>query len=163
MHPLNNTADPHDIAWMRRALQCADDAARAGEVPVGAVVVRDGEVLGEAGNAVIGGQDPSLHAEVGAIRQACAAVGNYRLPGATLYVTLEPCTACFGILMHARITRLVFAASEPRAGVVGSQLSLHHAGFYNHRIAVTSGVLADEAGALLTGFFKRRRDRLTPL
>ena len=148
-----------DLRWMRRALTCAQEAAGRGEVPVGAVVVRDGHLLGEAGNSPIGMHDPSMHAEVAAIRAACREVANYRLPGATLYVTLEPCTACFGVLMHARIARIVFGAREPRAGVLGSQLSLHQANFYNHQITVCEGLCALESSQLLTDFFRARRDR----
>lgn len=147
-------ADRH---WMARALELAEEAAARGEVPVGAVVVRGDQCLGEGGNAVISAHDPTHHAEIAAIRAAALNQQNYRLPGATLYVTLEPCTQCFGALVHARIERLVFAASEPRAGVVGSQLALHEASFYNHRLTVESGLLAEEAAALLQRFFQSRR------
>lgn len=158
MDPQRPTYDD-DLRWMRRALHCAKEAARRGEVPVGAVVVRDDQLLAEAGNTPISTHDPSMHAEVAAIRAACLKVANYRLPGATLYVTLEPCTACFGVLMHARISRIVFAAREPRAGVLGSQLSLHQATFYNHQVTVSEGICAAESSQLLTDFFRARRDR----
>lgn len=153
-------ADTHtddDIRWMARALEMADAASAAGEVPVGAVVVRDGELLGEGFNQPVTCHDPSAHAEIVALRAAAAGQHNYRLPGATLYVTIEPCTMCFGAIMHARIARLVYGAREPRAGVCASQLQLPEAGFYNHRIEVVEGVSADEAGAKLKRFFAARR------
>ncbi len=143
--------------WMQQALRLAEQAARAGEVPVGALVVRDEVVLGQGCNRPISAQDPSAHAEINALRDAAGRVGNYRLPGATLYVTLEPCTMCFGAMIHARIARLVYGAREPRAGVCGSSLSLHEAGFYNHRIEVLEGVEAEAAGDLLRRFFRQRR------
>ncbi len=143
--------------WMRHALALADRAEAEGEVPVGAVVVRDGEILGEGYNRVIGASDPTAHAEINALRAAAAAVGNYRLPGATLYVTLEPCTMCAGTLVHARIERLVFAAREPRAGVVCSTASLLDSTQYNHRVLWEEGVLADESASKLQAFFRARR------
>lgn len=147
--------------WMAQALALAEQAAGRGEVPVGALVVRDGVVLGRGWNQPISAHDPTAHAEIMALREAAKAVGNYRLTGATLYVTIEPCTMCFGALMHARIATLVYGASEPRAGVCESQLQLPEAGFYNHRIEVHGGVCADEAGALLKDFFRARRDSAT--
>jgi len=152
--PLTET---DDLGWMQEALALARQAAALGEVPVGAVVVRDGVCLGRGYNAPIASQDPTHHAEIAAIRDACAQAGNYRIPGATLFVTLEPCTQCFGALIHARIARVVFAASEPRAGVLGSQLCLHQAEFYNHQIVVESGLLAEESAGLLRRFFQLRR------
>lgn len=146
-----------DIHWMRRALVLADAAARAGEVPVGAVLVRSGEVLGEGRNQPLSSRDPTAHAEICALRAASAAVGNYRLPGSTLYVSIEPCTMCAGALVHARIERLVFAAREPKAGVVVSNLQLLEAPFLNHRIRWEEGPLADEASALMQAFFRDRR------
>ena len=143
--------------WMRRALDLADRAARDGEVPVGAVVVRDGEVLGEGWNQVIGSSDPTAHAEVVALRDAAAAVGNYRLPGAVLYVTLEPCTMCAGALVHARIADLVFAAREPKAGVVCSSCNLLEEPWYNHKVSWTGDVLAEDSSARLQAFFAQRR------
>lgn len=142
---------------MRRALELADLAARREEVPVGAVVVRDGELLGEGFNQVITAADPSAHAEIVALRDAAARVGNYRLPGATLYVTLEPCTMCAGALVHARIAELVFAAREPRAGVVCSTCQLLDEPWYNHKVSWQEGVLATESAALLQAFFRARR------
>ncbi|WP_444891054.1 tRNA adenosine(34) deaminase TadA [Microbulbifer sp. DLAB2-AA] len=150
-------ATPKDYAFMRRALELAELAAERGEVPVGAVLVREGKIIGEGSNRPIGNCDPSAHAEVVALRHAAEAEQNYRLPNTTLYVTIEPCTMCFGTLMHARVGRLVFGAKEPRAGVVESQLKLGEAGFFNHKISVESGVMAEEAGRLVREFFHDRR------
>lgn len=146
-----------DEQWMRRALALADCAAAEGEVPVGAVLVRDNVTLGEGYNRVIGARDPSAHAEINALRAAALAVGNYRLPDATLYVTLEPCTMCVGALVHARVARLVFAAREPRAGMVCSNARLLEEAHYNHRVEWHAGVLADESAARLQAFFRARR------
>ncbi|MCC4308084.1 tRNA adenosine(34) deaminase TadA [Alcanivorax marinus] len=148
-----------DEYWMDRALALAERAGDEGEVPVGALVVRDGQLLGEGWNRPIGAHDPTGHAEVNALRDAAARQGNYRLPGATLYVTIEPCTMCFGALMHARIARLVYGAREPRAGVCESQLGLPERTFYNHRVEVVSGVAAERAAGLLRDFFRERRVR----
>lgn len=144
--------------FMRRALVWAQRAAAAGEVPVGAVVVRDGIVLGEGGNHPIGSHDPTAHAEIVALRAAALAVGNYRLPGATLYVTIEPCTMCAGALIHARIDRLVFGAREPRAGAVVSTAAAFDNAALNHRVDVVEGVLANESSELLRTFFRARRE-----
>ncbi|HEX7081417.1 MAG TPA: tRNA adenosine(34) deaminase TadA [Gammaproteobacteria bacterium] len=147
-----------DEGFMRRALELARAAERAGEVPVGAVLVGpDGAVLGEAGNGPIGRHDPTAHAEILALRAAAARVGNYRLPGTTLYVTLEPCAMCAGALMHARVARLVFAAADPKAGACGSVFDIARSERLNHRIVVASGVLESEAAALLKAFFAERR------
>lgn len=142
---------------MRRALALADRAANEGEVPVGAVVVRDGVLLGEGWNQVIATQDPSGHAEIVALRDAARVAGNYRLPGATLYVTLEPCTMCAGAMVHARVARLVFAAKEPRAGVVCSACTLLDEPWFNHRVSWLGGVLAEESSQRLQAFFQARR------
>jgi len=142
---------------MRRALALADRAAARGEVPVGAVVVRDGALLGQGWNQVIAACDPSAHAEIVALRAAGRAVGNYRLPGAILYVTLEPCTLCAGALVHARIERLVFAAREPKAGVVCSNGALLDAAHHNHRVSWQEGILAQASTARLQAFFRARR------
>ena len=149
--------EPDDEYWMGRALVLARAAARCGEVPVGALVVCDGECLGEGANGPIAASDPTAHAEIMALRAAAASVNNYRLPGATLYVTIEPCTMCFGALMHARIARLVYGAQEPRAGVCVSQLQLPSETFYNHRMAVTGGVREAECALLMREFFSARR------
>lgn len=146
-----------DQRWMERALQLAHAAAEAGEVPVGAVVVREGQCLGEGSNSPISSSDPSAHAEINALRQAAAAEGNYRLPGTTLYVTIEPCTMCIGALLHARVERLVFAAPEPRAGAAISHLRLPEQPIYNHTLAVSHGLFEDQAAKIMKGFFRRRR------
>ncbi len=146
-----------DEHWMRLALELADGAAAAGEVPVGAVVVRDGELLGGGCNRVISACDPSAHAEIDALRIAARQTSNYRLPGTTLYVTLEPCTMCVGALVHARVARLVFAAREPKAGMVCSNGALLQQPHYNHRVQWEEGVLAEESTARLQAFFRARR------
>ncbi|MFN3712781.1 MAG: tRNA adenosine(34) deaminase TadA [Alcanivoracaceae bacterium] len=146
----------HEV-WMEAALALAEQAAGQGEVPVGAVLVRDGEIVGRGWNRPIGSADPSAHAEVVALRDAAARLGNYRLAGSTLYVTIEPCTMCFGALMHARVAALVYGAREPRAGVCGSQLDLPAQTFYNHRLEVIGGVLAERSSTLLKAFFADRR------
>jgi len=143
---------------MDRALACAQRAAEAGEVPVGAVLVdSDGTVLAEAGNAPIGLHDPTAHAEIRALRAAAQARANYRLPGTTLYVTLEPCPMCTGALVHARVQRLVYAASDPRTGACGSVFDIAANAALNHRIDVVSGVGADQSARLLKSFFAERR------
>jgi len=142
---------------MARALELARSAEAAGEVPVGALVVRDGAVLGEGWNRPIGGHDPTAHAEVVALRAAAAAAGNYRLGGATLYVTLEPCPMCTMAMVHARIARLVYGAPDPRQGAAGSVLDLCAHPAFNHRLEVRAGVGAEPAGELLRAFFRARR------
>lgn len=148
---------PEDPQFMTRALELADMAAARGEVPVGAVVVRDGAVIGEGYNCPVSGADPTAHAEVQALRAAARTLDNYRLSGATLYVTIEPCTMCAGALVHARITRLVYGAAEPRSGAVTSTARVLDNSALNHRVAVTSGVLAEEAARRLRQFFRERR------
>ena len=142
---------------MRRALALADRAENEGEVPIGAVVVRDDELLGEGWNQVISARDPTAHAEIVALRDAARVADNYRLPGAILYVTLEPCTMCAGALVHARIAHLVFGATEPRAGVVCSTFSLLEQPWYNHKVEWQGGVLAQESTDRLQAFFQARR------
>jgi tRNA(adenine34) deaminase len=146
-----------DRRWMARALELAREAAAAGEVPVGAVLVREGEELGAGFNQPIAARDPSAHAEIVALRAAAARAGNYRLPGATLYVTLEPCPMCAGALVHARVARVVFGAADPRAGAAGSVLDLMRHPALNHRCEVTGGVLEAECAELLKEFFRLRR------
>jgi tRNA(adenine34) deaminase len=146
-----------DEGWMRTALAEAGQAREAGEVPVGAVIVRDGGLLASAHNSPISLQDPSAHAEVLAIRQAAVAVGNYRLPGTTLYVTLEPCLMCAGAILHARIDRLVFGAADPKNGAVVSLYRLFDDRRFNHTVFVTEGVLRDVCGDILSGFFREKR------
>jgi len=143
---------------MRRALELAEEAARAGEVPVGAVLVgSEGEALGEGWNAPIALADPTAHAEIRALRAAAARLGNYRLPGTILYVTVEPCLMCAGALVHARVARLVFGAAEPRSGAAGSAFDALGSARLNHRVVVTGGILAGEAAAQLRAFFAARR------
>ena len=148
---------PADIDFMRLALAEAQLAADLGEVPVGAVLVHQGQVIGRGFNQPISSNDPSAHAEMVALRQAALAQSNYRLPDTTLYVTLEPCTMCAGLLIHSRISRLVFGASEPRAGAVVSRAQMLDQAWMNHRIEVEGGVLAEECGEVLRAFFKGRR------
>ena len=142
---------------MQKALQLAELAAAQGEVPVGAVLVRDGALLAEGFNCPISRHDPTAHAEIDVLRKAARKLGNYRLPGTTLYVTIEPCTMCLGAIVHARVGRLVFGAREPRAGAVVSQLCLLDKDHYNHRTLWSEGVLADECRAIMTSFFRDRR------
>jgi len=146
-----------DVDWMSRSLALAREAAAAGEVPVGAVIVRDGGLLAEGHNRTVVDADPTMHAEVVAIRRAAAAMGDWRLMGCTLYVTLEPCAMCAGAIVLARIPRVVFGALDPKAGMVESLGNLLQDPRLNHRCDVTGGVLADESGALLRSFFRERR------
>jgi tRNA(adenine34) deaminase len=143
--------------FMHQALERASEAASAGEVPVGAVVVLDGRVIGEGFNQPIATNDPTAHAEVVALRAASRTAGNYRLTGATLYVTVEPCLMCVGAMIHARIELVVFAASEPKAGALQSMTNAHELGGLNHRLSVIGGVLADDSRQLLQDFFQKRR------
>lgn len=147
-------ADEH---FMRLALAQAELARREGEVPVGAVVVKDGEVVAVGYNQPIGRHDPTAHAEVVALRAAAEKLGNYRLPGCELYVTLEPCAMCSGAMMHARLARIVYAARDPKTGVCGSVLDLFAHDQLNHHAEVVGGVLAEEASAMLKSFFAERR------
>ena len=142
---------------MREALALAATAGAAGEVPVGAVVVLNGEIVGRAHNAPISGHDPTAHAEIAALRDAAQRLGNYRLTGATMYVTIEPCLMCVGALVHARIETLVYGAPEPKAGAVESTQRAHEHPALNHRVTVVSGVLARECGEMVRSFFKERR------
>lgn len=148
--------DPSE--FMRAALEEARAAEAAGEVPVGAVVVRDGEVLARTHNQPIGLNDPTAHAEILALRAAAQKLGNYRLTGCDLYITLEPCAMCAAALVHARIRRLVYAAADPKAGAVASTMRLLDAPHLNHRVEVESGILAQESSALLQRFFASRRE-----
>jgi tRNA(adenine34) deaminase len=148
-----------DSDFMDMALELARQAATLGEVPVGAVIVQDGEVIGRGFNQPIGRHDPTAHAEVMALRNAADRLGNYRLPDCTLYVTLEPCVMCAGAIMHARIGRVVFGARDPKTGAAGSVVDLFAEERLNHHAEVVSGVRAAECGALLSGFFAARRGR----
>ena len=153
----HDTTAARDVRFMTAALAQADAAAVLGEVPVGAVLVADGEIIGRGCNQPIRTHDPTGHAEIFALREAALARANYRLPGATLYVTIEPCTMCAGALVHARIERLVFGAREPKAGAIVSHPSWFAE--MNHRIAVTEGVLGDDCAHRIKRFFEDRRAR----
>lgn len=142
---------------MRYALNRAIEAWERGEVPVGAIVVLDGDLIAEGFNAPIATNDPTAHAEIVAIRRAAAQLGNYRLTGASLYVTIEPCQMCVGAMIHARIARLVYGAPEPKAGAIESAMRAHEHPSMNHRIEVTGGVLVDESRELMQAFFQDRR------
>ena len=147
-----------DAAYMKKALRWAARAAASGEVPVGAVVVRDGQVLAGGGNRPIGSSDPTAHAELVALRKAARKAGNYRLPECDLYVTVEPCAMCLGAIVQARIRRLVFGALDPKAGAVSSVMTFPFAKL-NHRPEIVAGVLAGESAALLRAFFRARRTK----
>lgn len=146
-----------DQDFMREALELARQGALLGEVPVGAVLVQDGEIIGRGFNCPISGSDPSAHAEMVAIRAAAKTLDNYRLPGSTLYVTLEPCSMCAGLIVHSRVARVVYGALEPKAGIVQSQGQFFTQGFLNHRVLYEGGVLGEECGAMLSDFFRQRR------
>jgi tRNA(adenine34) deaminase len=146
-----------DLDFMQAALDEARLAGKGGEVPIGAVVVSDGAIVARGQNRVLRDVDPTAHAEIVALRAAAAALGNYRLPGCTLYVTLEPCAMCAGAMIHARIDRLVYAAADPKAGAAGSVLAVLNHPQLNHQMEVEQGILADEAAELLRNFFRERR------
>jgi tRNA(adenine34) deaminase len=146
-----------DREYMEAALAEARKGAEAGEVPIGAVAVHDGGIIGRGQNRVLRDNDPTAHAEIVALREAAAALGNYRLNGCTLYVTLEPCAMCAGAMIHARIDRLIYAADDPKAGAAGSVLAVLNHPRLNHQMQIQPGLLADEAGDLLRGFFRERR------
>jgi len=146
-----------DHQFMQQAIEQAQLAAVAGEVPVGAVLVRDGQVIAKAFNKPIGNHDPSAHAEMLALREAAKTEGNYRLPGSTLYVTLEPCVMCSGAILHARVDRVVFGAPDPKTGAAGSVLDVFSSKQINHQTSVEGGVMSEECGQLLRSFFKERR------
>lgn len=149
-----------DIRFMQHALHLAQQAEAAGEVPVGAVIVKDGVIVGEGWNRPIATHDPSAHAEMVAMRAAAHALQNYRLLGTTLYVTLEPCAMCAGAMVHARVKRLVYGAPDPRAGAAGTIFNITQHEALNHRVEVTGGVLEAECGAMLKRFFQARRARV---
>lgn len=151
------TACDNDEVWMRRAIELAHKAEAAGEVPVGALLVKNNELVGEGYNLPISNCDPTAHAEIMAIRDAAKKINNYRLVDTTLYVTLEPCVMCMGAIQHARIKRIVFAATDPKRGAVCSALNLSKADYSNHHIEWSNGVLAEECAGLLKRFFKARR------
>ena len=147
-----------DEEFMREALAEAEAARDDGEVPVGAVVTRDGIVIARGRNAVIGKSDPTAHAEIVAIREAAEAAGNYRLSGATLYSTIEPCAMCAGALVHARVDRLVYGAKDPKAGAVETHFGICTTDFLNHQVSVEGGILEDECRRVLQSFFRDRRN-----
>lgn len=153
---IDRSRDEH---YMREALALAAQGAALGEVPVGAVLVQDGLIIGRGYNCPISQHDPSAHAEMVAVRDAALTVQNYRLPGSTLYVTLEPCSMCAGLIVHSRIQRVVYGAAEPKAGVVVSRGQFFEQGFLNHRVLVEGGVLAEECGKVLSEFFRQRRQK----
>ncbi|WXL27059.1 tRNA adenosine(34) deaminase TadA [Ectopseudomonas mendocina] len=153
---IDRSRDQH---FMAEALALAAKGAELGEVPVGAVLVQDGEIIGRGFNCPISTHDPSAHAEMVAIRDAAAHLQNYRLPGSTLYVTLEPCSMCAGLIVHSRVQRVVYGATEPKAGVVQSRGEFFQQGFLNHRVLVEGGLMAAECGAILSEFFRRRREQ----
>jgi len=153
---MTNPAATHED-FMAQALQLAKQAEEAGEVPVGAVVVYDGQVIGRGSNAPISETDPTAHAEIVALREAAKIVGNYRLPETTLYVTLEPCPMCAGAMVHARVDRLVYGCSDPRSGAAGTVFDITSSDDLNHRIEVTGGVCEEECRVLLQAFFRARR------
>ncbi|MBL1320061.1 MAG: tRNA adenosine(34) deaminase TadA [Methylophaga sp.] len=146
-----------DEYWMEKALLLAEQAQQQGEVPVGAIIVRDDEILGEGWNQPIVSNDPTAHAEIQALRAASKQAENYRLPDATLYVTLEPCVMCAGAIIHTRIKRLVFAATEPKTGAAGSCFDIFNAPQLNHHVNCEHGVLAEQSSQLLRTFFRSRR------
>ncbi|MDR0576031.1 MAG: tRNA adenosine(34) deaminase TadA [Candidatus Accumulibacter sp.] len=147
----------NDEFYMREALSLARAAECLGEIPVGAVVVRDGEIIGHGFNSPIGASDPTAHAEIAALRDAAGKAGNYRLPGCELFVTLEPCAMCAGAILHARIARVVYGARDPKTGAHGSAIDLFAVERLNHHTEIVGGVLAEECGRLLSGFFAARR------
>jgi len=147
----------NDTYWMSRALELAQQAEAEGEVPVGAVIVRDDVILGEGWNRPIVSHDTTAHAEIQALRAACQQAQNYRLPKSTLYVTLEPCLMCAGAIVHARIDRLVFAAKEPKTGAAGSCFDVLNTPQLNHRVSCEHGILAEQSSTLLRNFFRIRR------
>ena len=153
-----NTTQYNDEDWMCHALKCAEQAEVEGEVPVGAVLVQDNQLIAKGWNQVIGQHDPSAHAEIQALRSAAQQQKNYRLPQTTLYVTLEPCTMCAGAMIHARITRLVFGAYDPKTGIAESCNHLFDAPYHNHNIAISGGILQDICSTQLSSFFKKRRE-----
>lgn len=146
-----------DEIWMQQAITLAQQAAENGEVPVGAVVVKNGEIIGRGSNSPIGLHDPSAHAEIQAMRDAAKNLGNYRLVDCTLYVTLEPCAMCTGAIQHARIARVVYGASDPKTGACGSVVNLMAEEKLNHHASIESGLMATECGKILSDFFKLRR------
>ena len=149
--------DANDNYWMRHALMLAEKAKQSGEVPVGAVLVKNEKLLAEGYNQPIASHDPTAHAEIIALRQAALKENNYRLPDTTLYVTLEPCTMCAGAIIHARVRRVVYAATDPKAGAAGSVYNILNSDLLNHKVELSTGLFADECSSLLTEFFREKR------
>ena len=147
----------YDITWMKHAIELAGKAQDLGEVPVGAVIIKENQIIGEGWNNPISNNDPSAHAEIQAIRGAAQNQGNYRLPGSVLYVTLEPCVMCVGAIFHARLARVVFGAFDPKSGAAGSVINLFEISKLNHHTQVTGGILEKECSELLVNFFSKRR------
>lgn len=156
---MNMELESPDHYWMRHALSLALRAAQEGEVPVGAVLVKDGQLVAEGWNRPIGHHDPTAHAEIQALRAGGKSLSNYRLNGTTLYVTLEPCPMCAGAIVHARVQRVVFAAADPRTGAAGSVYNILQSNELNHRCEVVAGVLAEESGQMLRDFFRIKRTK----
>ncbi len=156
---IESALESPDSRWMRHALGLAEQAGREGEVPVGAVLVKDDKIVGEGWNRPIQLNDPSAHAEIQALRSAGARIANYRLCDTTLYVTLEPCTMCAGAIMHARVARVVFGTFDPKSGAAGSVFNVLNSNLYNHSVEITAGVLEDQCASLLTDFFRSRRNK----
>ncbi|MEJ2360265.1 MAG: tRNA adenosine(34) deaminase TadA [Gammaproteobacteria bacterium] len=154
---MSDERESLDQFWMQRALELAQHAQSLGEVPIGAVLVKEDQIIGEGYNSPISQQDPTAHAEVMALRDAARRIGNYRLLNTTLYVTIEPCVMCAGALVHARVQEIVFGAHEPRTGASGSVFDILQSPNLNHRLAVRSGILAEECAGLLQQFFRDRR------
>ena len=154
---MNTTLENNDEYWMQQAIALAQKGADNDEVPVGAILVKDNQLIAGAWNQSISGVDPTAHAEIVALREAAKKFDNYRLPGCTLYVTLEPCSMCVGALVHARVERLVYGAPEPRTGAVISAIELLSAPFHNHQVSVTAGILSAPCALLMTQFFRQKR------
>lgn len=158
---MSDERESLDLFWMQRALELAQKAQSLGEVPIGAVLVKDDQIIGEGYNTPIGRHDPTAHAEIMALRDAAQRLGNYRLLNTTLYVTIEPCIMCAGALVHARIKEVVFGAAEPRTGAGGSVFDILQSSKLNHQVSIRSGVMAEECVTLLQEFFKQRRGATT--
>jgi tRNA(adenine34) deaminase len=152
-------AESLDLFWMQRALELAHQAEAEGEVPVGAILVKEDQILGEGWNAPIGEHDPTAHAEIRALRNAAKRLGNYRLPDTTLYVTLEPCVMCAGAIIHARVQRVVYGAVDPKTGAAGSVFDILNSELHNHRVQISGGVLEQECSTLLKDFFQAKRNK----
>lgn len=153
-----NTVETHQY-WMIHALKLAERSRSEGEVPVGAVIVKDNQLIAEGWNQPIENHDATAHAEIMAIRAAGKNLNNYRLPGTTLYVTLEPCTMCAGAIIHARIANVIFGAPDPRTGTAGSAINLFSMDYHNHEVQVEGGIMRDECGQILKDFFRERRNK----